>query len=138
MPNTLSGRLKNLFQIENSKMQKKILVVDDDKAIRELFNYHLLKKGCIVKSVSEGSNAINAIKKEKYDLVFLDITMPGISGMEVLKTAAKVSPETKIVMVTGLCIDGLLICELKEYGAYKFISKPFDMSDAMKIVDEPG
>ena len=78
-----------------------ILVVDDEKEICGILTKWLSLKGHRVKSVSTGKKALNLIKKKHFDVVFLDIVMPGISGVNVLEAMMQISLKTKLIMVTG-------------------------------------
>jgi DNA-binding NtrC family response regulator len=113
---------------------QKILVVDDEKAICQMFIKRLSSKGHQAKAVSTGRKAINKAKKESFDVVFLDVIMPGISGVEVLERIKEISPKTKVVMITGSLMKDDTWDELKQKGASGFIMKPFSMEDIDKCL----
>ena len=80
---------------------EKIMVVDDDSLGREYLCETLMRGGYEVVSVSNGQQAIIRISKEAYDVIFLDMKMPGMCGMEVLEKVKSISPETVVILMTA-------------------------------------
>ncbi|MBI2251462.1 MAG: response regulator transcription factor [Armatimonadetes bacterium] len=103
--------------------KEKILVVDDEKNIVELVKFNLEKEGYEVICAYDGFEALNLVKKEKPDLVILDIMLPGQGGLEVCRTIRK-DTKIPIIMATakGEEIDKILGLEL---GADDYLTKPF-------------
>ena len=101
-----------------------ILVVDDEEDVREkmseLISRHFT---CKVDTAANGREALDKLKKNKFDLVVLDIRMPGLSGIDVIKEAVKFTPETKILAVSAYDSQDVANEALK-YGAVDFIHKP--------------
>lgn len=112
-----------------------ILVVDDEREICKMFKKWLFLEEHRVKSALTGKKAINLIKKNDFDIVFLDILMPGITAVEVLEKIKEVSPETRVIMMTGQLADRYLLDEMKQKGASGFLQKPFKIEDVNKIID---
>ena len=105
---------------------KHILVVDDEADLVELVSYNLKKEGFSVDSALDGETALAKIKKDRYDLVVLDLMLPGIQGMELCRILRN-DPKTEalpIIMLTakGEEVDKILGLEL---GADDYITKPF-------------
>ncbi len=105
---------------------KKILVVDDEPDLVELVSYNLRKEGLEVASASDGEEALRRIRQESFDLVMLDLMLPGIQGMELCRILRN-DPKTEglpIIMVTakGEEVDRVLGLEI---GADDYIAKPF-------------
>ena len=105
---------------------KHILVVDDEADLVELVSYNLKKEGFIVDSAPDGETALKKIRKGKYDLIILDLMLPGIQGMELCRILRN-DPKTAdlpIIMLTakGEEVDRVLGLEL---GADDYITKPF-------------
>jgi len=94
-----------------------------------MFKKWLLLKGHQVKFASTGKSAIGLIKKENFDIVYLDIVMPGISGIEVFEKIRKIPSKTKIVLMTGELLDNKVLEELKQKGISKILKKPFKNED---------
>lgn len=107
--------------------QGSILVVDDEVGCRESLRM-ILEPIYEVHTAGNGQEAINFISQKKVDLVTLDLNMPGLSGIEVLKEIKKLRPDIEVMIVTGY---GTLsnAQEAFDYGAETFISKPFNVSD---------
>lgn len=82
--------------------QESILVVDDESIIGLTFDRALVKKGYHVDSVLSGEEALEAVKKRKYDLVFIDKMMPGMDGIETCREIKKISPDSICIFMTGL------------------------------------
>ncbi len=104
-------------------MEDKILIVDDEKNIVELIKFHLKKENYRVIEAYKGKDAIDLFKKEKPDLIILDVMLPDMGGFEVCKNIRKES-KVPIIMLTakGEEIDKILGFEL---GADDYITKPF-------------
>ena len=106
--------------------QGTILVVDDEVGPRESLRM-ILKPTYEVYTASNGQEALQFIRREKIDLVTLDLKMPGISGIDVLKEINKLNADIEVVIITGY---GTLTnaVEAIRYGAVDFISKPFNVA----------
>ena len=105
---------------------KKILIVDDEPDLAELVSYNLKKEGFEVSSASDGEEALKKIRKGNFNLVILDLMLPGIQGMELCRILRN-DPKTKhlpIIMLTakGEDVDKILGLEM---GADDYIAKPF-------------
>jgi two-component system response regulator HydG len=105
----------------------KIMVVDDEKIIREFLARLLSLKGVEVECVEDGHKAIEAAQAENFDFFFLDVRMPKIDGLQTLKQLKKISPKSQYVMMTGYAVDDLLQ-EAEKEGILAAIKKPFDIS----------
>lgn len=110
----------------NVDKPKHILVVDDEADLVELVSYNLKKEGFIVESTSDGETALTKVRKGKYDLLILDLMLPGIQGMELCRILRN-DPKTAylpIIMLTakGEEVDRILGLEI---GADDYITKPF-------------
>ncbi|MFA6283021.1 MAG: response regulator [Desulfurivibrionaceae bacterium] len=103
-----------------------ILVVEDDENIQQLVGYNLAKAGFHVIYADNGEQALNVIKREKPDLIVLDLMLPGLSGFEICKLVRK-DPKTKnlpIVMLTAKSEENDMAAGL-DLGADDYITKPF-------------
>lgn len=117
--------------IEKSKY--KILIIDDEKPIREVFAASLLDEGFVVETAQDGEAGLKALANYKPDIAFLDIWMPGKKdGIEVLKEGKKNFPNVEFVMISG---HGTIETAVKatKLGAWDFIEKPLSM-DKIQIV----
>jgi DNA-binding NtrC family response regulator len=112
--------------------RSKILVVDDERMIRWSIQQALSKDGLSVAAVETGEEAVAQATDEMPDLVLLDITLPGIDGIEVLRRLKAAEPSVTVVMVTAI-EDVKVAVEAMRLGAYDYISKPFDL-DRLKVI----
>jgi len=103
---------------------EKIMVVDDDSLGREYLCETLMRGGYEVISASNGQQAIARISKETCDVIFLDMKMPGMCGMEVLEKIKGISPETVVILMTAHGTIETAVEAMKK-GAYDYIIKPF-------------
>jgi DNA-binding response OmpR family regulator len=107
------------------KAKKKILVVDDEIAIRNLLKEFLTRKGYDVYTASDGRAAIAQVKEIRPHIVLLDIMMPSIGGIDTLKEIRRIDPKVGVIMVTAIC-DQELGKRAMELGASDYITKPLD------------
>jgi len=114
--------------------KSKILVVDDEDALRTVLSGELVSEGYDVRTASDGDEAISAIQKETFDLLLLDIKMPRVNGFEVLKFVKEQQPRTKVVMLTTFA-DLKNAIESKKLGAEDFVSKPYDLVDLLTTIE---
>lgn len=118
--------------------KERILVVDDEQGIREDLNEFLSDQGYQVGLAEDGSKALKAFEQESYALVFMDIKMPGIDGIETLRRMKKAKPETKIVIITGLPDEETFerAASVVDGTIEGFIAKPFKPDDLIKCLEK--
>lgn len=104
----------------------KILVVDDEPDIGELLQTFLESYGYHVIVASTSARAFELVHLEKPDLVFLDVIMPGMDGIQCLKEIRKIHPEGIVIMLSGLH-DENVAKEAIRWGAYDYLTKPLDL-----------
>jgi DNA-binding NtrC family response regulator len=117
-------------------MSKKhrILVVDDEESITYLVKTELEDLPEFeVDTALSGSDAINLIQSKVYDVMLLDVKMPRISGVEVLRYAKEHAPATQVIMLTNV-VDVKTAIETTKLGAYDFISKPYEPAELLATV----
>ena len=107
-------------------MSKKVLIVDDEEVIRKLLRIHLVKWGYEVREAVDGTQAIEQIGKDDFDLLICDILMPNMDGWQVLKEV-KSNPKTKDMPVIVLTAKNQDADMFKGYdlGASYYMTKPF-------------
>ncbi|NWF94087.1 MAG: GAF domain-containing protein [Syntrophaceae bacterium] len=113
----------------------RILVIDDEESVRDILCRMLEVKGHRVVVASDGEEGIERFKNESFDLVFTDLGMPKISGLEVGKTIKEMNPKTPIVMITGWGME-LNREKMSESGIDLIISKPFQFDQVIELVSE--
>jgi CheY-like chemotaxis protein len=102
---------------------RKVLVVDDDPAVRKSIDRVLTGKGYAVITAENGEEALRKLNEEKYDLVYTDIRMPGMSGLEVAEEVKARKPWTPVVIITGYGTDAAE-ARAKAAGVANFVHKP--------------
>ena len=107
-------------------MKKKILVVDDERAVCNMLKKFLAKSGYDASTALSGKEAIKRVKKEKLHIVLLDIKMPEMDGIKTLKKIKEIDNEVGIVMITAVKEDEIGR-KCLELGAYDYITKPLDL-----------
>ena len=111
----------------------KILIVEDDKKMREALHQIMRDEGYVVESAKSGEEALRCVKEKDYDMVISDIKLPGIDGMEVLKTVRKYKPDISVVLITAYATVDSAVKAMKE-GAEDYVTKPFDMEEICLVV----
>ena len=116
-------------------MPERILVIDDESHVRESTVRLLQRKGYEVEGAGSGIEALEQIGKESFDLLLIDIKMPGMSGLEFLRQAKERNPDTIALIITG---DGTVenAIEALELGALGFVRKPVPIDELAKAIDE--
>lgn len=109
-----------------------VLVVDDEQDIREASERILKRMGFQISKASRGDQALELFKKENPSIVLLDLKMPGLDGMEVLKQIRQLDESALTIVITGYATLETAIEAMKQ-GAYDFISKPFE-PDQLRII----
>jgi DNA-binding NtrC family response regulator len=102
-----------------------ILVVDDEAAIRESLKDWLMEDGYSVALAIDGENAIAMVQESQYDVILLDLKMPGIDGLETMRRIKEVSPDSEVLMMTAYASVDTAVQAMKE-GAFDYLVKPFD------------
>lgn len=107
----------------------RMLIVDDERDICDCLQQFFSSRGFSVATAFSGEEALMRITQGGADIVLLDVLLPGLSGMEVLKRLKELHPRVKVVMVTALDQSDLR-AEAYRYGAAAYVTKPFDFSEA--------
>lgn len=110
-----------------------ILIVDDERGPRESLRM-ILKPTFNVLVASGGQEALQIIKEQPVDLVTLDLNMPGVKGIEVLRTIRSTVPTTEVIIITGFATVQSAVEGIR-YGVHDFITKPFDIGEVMGTID---
>jgi DNA-binding NtrC family response regulator len=115
-------------------MKTNILVVDDLKSMRLTLGGILEDEGYDVVLAENGYQAIEAAKQTSFDLIFMDIKMPGINGVQTFREIKKINPQAAVIMMTAYSVEDL-VREALEEGAYAVVYKPFDVENILSIID---
>src|SRR3989338_673328 len=120
--------------MKKSKKIGSILVVDDEKSMRDSMNM-LLRDNYNVHMAKSGKEAIKSVKNHNIDLVLLDIRLPEIDGIEVLKIIKGIDDSIEVIMVTAVITVGRAV-EAVRHGAYDYITKPFDIQTLTEQIEK--
>ena len=112
---------------------KKILVVDDEQSIRFTFRMFLQKEGYLVNVAENADSAISQMESDPADIIVSDINLPGMTGVELLKTVHSISPETQVIMMTGAPTADS-VSEAIRNGACDYLFKPVNKTDLLRTV----
>ncbi len=115
-------------------MKTNILVVDDLKSIRLTLGGILEDEGHNVVLAENGYQAIEAARQMPFDVIFMDIKMPGINGVQTFREVKKINPQAVVIMMTAYSVEDL-VREALEEGAYTVVYKPFDMEHIVNIIE---
>ncbi len=111
----------------------RVLIVDDEQGMRDFLSILLKKEGYAVAQSESADRASERIGKGEFDLIISDISMPGKSGLEVLKQTKAANPDTPVILITAYASTESAIEALK-LGAYDYIIKPFDVEEMKAVV----
>lgn len=112
-----------------------ILIIDDEPVIRDLLFDVLTRKGYQVDTAEDGFQGLEKAEAKKYDVVFTDIRMPGMNGVEVYKRLKVISPESRVIVMTGYGLEKM-IQEALNLGAFADVRKPFDLKLIYTLVEQ--
>ncbi len=116
-------------------LKKKLLIVDDQFGIRILLNEVFEKEGYVTFQAANGKSALQIVRNENPELVLLDMKIPGMDGLEILKHTKKINPNIKVIMMTAYGeLD--MIKEASELGAITHFTKPFDIDELRDEVNK--
>jgi len=114
--------------------QFQILIVDDNVSIAKTMSFILIRKGYTADIAYDGLEAVSMVKKKSYDLIFMDIKMPHIDGVETFKRIKKINLKAKVVMMTA-CSGDSLIQKAMEAGAQGVVYKPVDYRNVFRLIE---
>jgi DNA-binding NtrC family response regulator len=112
-----------------------VMLVDDEVEFLNTLTKRLRKRGVDIKGVESGERALEALKEGQYDVIILDVRMPGMDGIEVLKKIKDGYPLTEVIMLTGhanveVAVQGM------ELGAFDYLMKPMDIDELLYKVED--
>lgn len=116
-------------------MSTKILIVDDELIMRESLSGWLYRDGHEVETAESGEEALEKVKRSRFDILLVDLKMGGMSGLEVLKEIKEMDPDVAVVMITAYGSISTAIEAMKN-GAYDYLLKPFDPNELGLVIDK--
>ncbi len=112
----------------------KIMIVDDERGVRESFEMILKIKDYEVKTFEDGESATSPLKKDMFDMAFVDYKLPGMDGIEVLKKIKEIDPSIEVVIVTAYASESSHANAIT-LGALEYLRKPFLMEEIYELVE---
>ena len=113
--------------------EPRVLVVDDEKSMRELLAITLERQGYEVSVAEDGEVAIQAVRRDGFDVIITDLRMPNADGLQVLRAAKEHTPETVVIVITAVGSTETAV-EAMKLGAYDYITKPFKLDEIHLII----
>lgn len=119
---------------QETNRQIKILIIDDEKAVADILKDFLSDKDRSIDVCYDGLTGIECIQNNFYDLIIVDLVMPRVGGLEVLKYARKTNPDVLVIIITGHASLETAVMAIKE-GAYDYIRKPCKLEEIRIVVE---
>jgi two-component system, OmpR family, alkaline phosphatase synthesis response regulator PhoP len=118
-------------------MQKRVLIIDDEPSVGTLIKINLKGKGFAVETAESGAEGIRRAEAERFDLVILDVALPGMNGIEVCRALRELESygDTPIVMISSRS-DSLTITSAREAGASDYLPKPFTFAELIGRIED--
>lgn len=130
-----SKDIDNFLSTQQKKIgESAVLIVDDEDEVRTLLYEVVTGKGYKAIAVENGERALEELKKHEFNLIFLDLVLPGLSGVEVLQHVKASEMEPVVTVITGYGNTPISI-EAMNLGPTFFIRKPFEINDILNILD---
>ena len=113
----------------------RLLVVDDEAAVRDMLVFSLSAKGYRVDAAASSNEALEKAKNEPYNLMLIDLKMPDMDGLELLKTVKRYTSDVVAIIMTG-CPDLQTTIESMREGVFDYIAKPFDLETIINTIEK--
>jgi two-component system, NtrC family, response regulator PilR len=113
--------------------QSHLLVVDDERSMRELLEYMLSKEGYAISLAENGRTAVEMVQQTEFDLILCDIRLGDITGLEVLRAAKKATPQAVVILISAYATTETAV-EAMNDGAYDYVPKPFDNEELKQTI----
>lgn len=111
-----------------------VLIVDDNISLCKTLSFVLRRKGYDATAVKDGLEAIKVVRERPFDMIFMDIKMPLIDGVETYRRIKKIRPEAAVLMMTAYSVEDL-VQEALEEGAYGIVYKPLDIEKVVSLIE---
>lgn len=122
---------------ENNNYRINILILDDEERITEKLKYHLEKTGHRVLTANTPRDGFRVLEEENIDILLLDVILPGMNGLDILKKVKELNPDLEVIMISGFG-DMDMVIQAMRNGAVDFIRKPFQIMDIQLAIERVG
>lgn len=116
------------------KKEASVLIVDDNAGLCKTLSFVLGRKGYAVTTANDGAEAIAKVNERTFDIVFMDVIMPFMNGVETYERMKVIRPEAMVVMMTAYAVEDM-VQEALEEGAYDVIYKPLDIEKVVALIE---
>jgi DNA-binding NtrC family response regulator len=113
----------------------KIVIADDDKNLRKVLVNELSDEGFEVIETDQGAKTVELLERNEYDVLLLDMNMPGLSGLEVLKKIKELEISTEVIILTAYATVSTAV-ETMKIGAYDYLTKPFQIEELKTVIEK--
>jgi DNA-binding NtrC family response regulator len=119
----------------DKKLSARVLLVDDEEDFTDALSKRLEARNLKVKTVNRGEDAVHMVDEQSFDVIILDLAMPGMDGLETLEQIKANHPDAEIIMLTGHASVESSVKAMK-IGAEDFMEKPVDITELMNKIEE--
>jgi len=113
----------------------RVLVIDDEIVICQACRMILIEEGCLVQEQATGEDGLQALAKGIFDVVLLDLKLPDMDGMDILKKLHQQKPDVPVIVMTGYSTVSIAVEAMKS-GAADYLSKPFSDEELIEVVEK--
>ncbi len=113
--------------------RSRILVAEDDPEMLALLRQHLAGEGYVVVTTQKGAEALDRLRTESFDVILTDLKMPGVDGMEILRSARVTQGDARVILITAFGSIETAIQAIRE-GAYDYVTKPFRLDEISLLI----
>ena len=113
----------------------KIVIADDDKNLRKVLVNELSDEGFEVAETDQGTKTVELLERNEYDVLLLDLNMPGLSGLDVLKKIKELEIPTEVIILTAYATVSTAV-ETMKIGAYDYLTKPFQIEELKTVIEK--
>jgi two-component system response regulator PilR (NtrC family) len=124
---------KDCFNIYYNGMAQRILIIDDDESVRDLLETVFKDQGFDVTTATNGKEGLELLQNEHFDLFIVDLVMPEMGGIDLLKNASSLNIDTPSIVITAFATVNTAV-EAMKLGAFDYITKPFSLDELMIVV----
>lgn len=117
-----------------SALPTRVLVIDDEKILRDLLSLAFVRRGCGVSTAEDGEKGLAAARAADFDVMICDVVMPGMDGLAVLEVLKRERPLIEVIMITGSPRPETAARSL-ELGAFAYLAKPFHLAELCALLD---
>lgn len=118
----------------NTGLKPRVLIVDDEERFRITLGKLLASKGLEVKTLGSGREALEELEASDYDVVLLDVKMPGMSGVEALGAMKKTHPHLEVIILTGHASVDVAV-DIMRLGGYEYLLKPCPLEELIEKIE---